>query len=183
MPVDAAVRLLEALAEGEDAVVALARGRDADETRLRATLRATTFAVVPMENERGRELVEGGDPCERKNGRGVDPNRNWGVDWGVKAPDYDPKEEFPGTAPFSEPETRIFRDLVASFEPHAVVNWHSGMSAIFTPYDHVAREPTGAGAEAMMRFARVIDAEHCAEKVHARFGREGRGVPRARYGG
>ena len=71
MPVDAAVRLLETMAEGEDAVVALARGRGVDETRLRATLRATTFAVVPMENERGRELVERGDPCERKNGRGA----------------------------------------------------------------------------------------------------------------
>jgi len=174
VPVDAAVRLLETMAEGEDAVVALARGRGVDETRLRATLRATTFAVVPMENERGRELVERGDPCERKNGRGVDPNRNWGVNWGVKAPDYDPKEEFPGTAPFSEPESRIFRDLVASFEPHAVVNWHSGMSAIFTPYDHVAREPTGAGAEAMMRFARVIDAEHCAKKCT--LGSGGKGV-------
>ena len=46
MPVDAAVRLLETMAEGEDAVVALARGRGVDETRLRATLRATTFAVV-----------------------------------------------------------------------------------------------------------------------------------------
>ena len=66
MPVDAAVRLLETMAEGEDAVVALARGRGVDETRLRATLRATTFAVVPMENERGRELVERGDPCERR---------------------------------------------------------------------------------------------------------------------
>ena len=54
---DAAVRLLETMAEGEDAVVALARGRDVDETRLRATLRATTFAVVPMENERGRDVA------------------------------------------------------------------------------------------------------------------------------
>lgn len=53
-----------------------------------------------MENVRGRERVEAGDLCERKNGRGVDPNRNWGVDWGNKEPDYDPKEEYPGAAPF-----------------------------------------------------------------------------------
>ena len=53
-----------------------------------------------MENVHGREKVEGGALCERKNGRGVDPNRNWGVHWGHKEPDYDPAEEFPGTAAF-----------------------------------------------------------------------------------
>lgn len=40
--------------------------------------------VVPMENVRGRERVEAGELCERKNGRGVDPNRNWAVHWGFK---------------------------------------------------------------------------------------------------
>jgi len=175
VPVDAGLVLLEALADGEDAVVALARGVGKDgEARLRETLRRTTFVVVPVENERGRMLVEGGDACERKNGRGVDPNRNWDIDWGVKAPDYDPKEEFPGEKAFSEPESRMLRDLVASFKPHAMVNWHSGMSAIFTPYDYVAREPTGAGAEAMMRMARVIDAEHCENKCT--LGSGGKGV-------
>lgn len=37
-----------------------------------------------MENVRGREQVEQGKLCERKNGRGVDPNRNWEVHWGFK---------------------------------------------------------------------------------------------------
>lgn len=40
------------------------------------------FKIIPMENELGRDLVEGGKLCERKNGRGVDPNRNYPVDWG-----------------------------------------------------------------------------------------------------
>jgi hypothetical protein len=52
-----------------------------------------------MENVHGRELVEAGQLCERKNGRGVDPNRNWDIDWGKKEKDYDPNEEFPGRAP------------------------------------------------------------------------------------
>lgn len=52
-----------------------------------------------MENVAGRDLVEAGNLCERKNGRGVDPNRNWDIDWGVKEKDYDPKEEHPGKAP------------------------------------------------------------------------------------
>ena len=37
-----------------------------------------------MENIRGREAVESGELCERKNGRGVDPNRNWDIHWGHK---------------------------------------------------------------------------------------------------
>ena len=53
-----------------------------------------------MENERGREVVEAGNLCERKNGRGVDTNRNWEVHWGHKEKDYDPAEEYPGTHPF-----------------------------------------------------------------------------------
>ena len=53
-----------------------------------------------MENERGRMVVEEGALCERKNGRGVDTNRNWQVHWGFREKDYDPAEEFPGTRPF-----------------------------------------------------------------------------------
>ena len=56
--------------------------------------------VLPMENERGRDRVEGRNLCERKNGRGVDTNRNWPVHWGFKEPDYDAREEFPGEEPF-----------------------------------------------------------------------------------
>ena len=56
--------------------------------------------IIPMENERGREMVEDGALCERKNGRGVDTNRNWEVHWGFKEKDYDPSEEFPGEKPF-----------------------------------------------------------------------------------
>ena len=171
---DVGVRLIETFAKGEDAVVALGRGSAAGSEVFRETLRSTTFVIIPMENENGRDLVEKGDLCERKNGHGVDPNRNWALDWGVKAPAYDPKEEYPGKAPFSEPESRILRDLIAGFKPHAVVNWHSGMSAVFTPYDHVAQEPTGPGAEAMLQFARVIDAEHCDKKCV--LGSGGKGV-------
>lgn len=53
-----------------------------------------------MENIHGREVVEAGNLCERKNGRGVDSNRNWPVHWGVQEKDYDPSEEFPGSKPF-----------------------------------------------------------------------------------
>ena len=56
--------------------------------------------ILPLENANGRKLVESGQLCERKNGRGVDPNRNWDAHWGFKESDYDPAEEYPGAAPF-----------------------------------------------------------------------------------
>ena len=53
-----------------------------------------------MENPAGREKVENGDLCERKNGRGVDINRNWDIDFGKKEKDYDASEEYPGEHAF-----------------------------------------------------------------------------------
>lgn len=54
-----------------------------------------------MDNVRGRELVEGrGMLCNRRNGRLVDPNRNFKVDWGVKEADYSAYEENPGSEPY-----------------------------------------------------------------------------------
>lgn len=102
------------------------------------------FKILPMENELGRDLVENGKLCERKNGRGVDPNRNWALDWGKKEKDYNPEEEYPGLAPFSEPETQLILNLTKTFKPHVWLNIHSGMEALFVPYDHVAEVPKGA---------------------------------------
>ncbi|OIT24537.1 PREDICTED: mast cell carboxypeptidase A [Nicotiana attenuata] len=116
---------------------------------LNNTLDRLVIKVIPMENVNGRKLVEGGDLCERRNGRGVDLNRNWSVDWGKKEKDYDPYEENPGTAPFSEPETQIMRKLCASFEPHIWVNVHSGMEALFMPYDHKNTTPEGLPSQRM----------------------------------
>ncbi|XP_010935248.1 uncharacterized protein [Elaeis guineensis] len=109
--------------------------------------------VVPMENLNGRKLVEAGDLCERRNGRGVDLNRNWSVDWGKKEKDYDPYEENPGIAPFSEPEAQIMRKLTKSFEPHIWVNVHSGMEALFMPYDHKNSTPSGLTSRLMRYLA------------------------------
>jgi hypothetical protein len=127
-------------------------------------LARAVFQVVPMENVRGRGLVEGGDLCERKNGRGVDPNRNWAVHWGFKERDYDPNEEFPGAAPFSEPEAALLRALGQEFHPHAWINVHSGMDAMFLPYDHKASVPEGAGAQATLALLQELNRRVCGGK-------------------
>lgn len=128
---------------------------------LNNTLDKLVIKVVPMENLNGRKLVEEGDLCERRNGRGVDLNRNWSVDWGKKEKDYDPYEENPGTAPFSEPETQIMRKLALSFDPHIWVNVHSGMEALFMPYDHRNTTPDGSPSRRMRSLLSELNQVHC----------------------
>jgi hypothetical protein len=48
------------------------------------------------------------------------------------------QEEFGGQSPFSEPETRILRELGISFKPHSYVQTHSGEWALYAPWDHKA---------------------------------------------
>ncbi|XP_038883968.1 metallocarboxypeptidase A-like protein MCYG_01475 [Benincasa hispida] len=132
-----------------------------DRASLNNTLDKLVIKVVPMENLNGRRLVEGGDLCERRNGRGVDLNRNWSVDWGKKEKDYDPYEENPGFAPFSEPETQIMRNLALTFDPHMWVNVHSGMEALFMPYDHKNTTPEGEIAQQMKLLVEELNNLHC----------------------
>ncbi|PKA47823.1 hypothetical protein AXF42_Ash020226 [Apostasia shenzhenica] len=123
-----------------------------DPTSLRTILDNLVVKVVPMENANGRILVERGDLCERRNGRGVDLNRNWSIDWGKKEKDYDPYEENPGTAPFSEPEAQIMRLLSKSFNPHI---W-----ALFMPYDHKNTTPDGFTSQLMKLMLEELNHQH-----------------------
>jgi hypothetical protein len=158
--VQVALKLLAQLAKGVDHASTLShKSLGREETA--AALKDVVLKIVPMENVNGRTKVESGDWCERKNGRGVDTNRNWAVDWGVKEADFDPYEEYPGKAPFSEPEARMLKSLVETFKPHAWVNVHSGMEAMFMPYDHKPSEPSGAGAAAMRNVLKDLNAFHC----------------------
>lgn len=65
----------------------------------------------------------------------MDTNRNSEVDWDKKEKDYD----YPGTAHFSEPETRTLKQLVKEFDPQVWVNVHSGMEALFMPHEHIKK--------------------------------------------
>lgn len=59
---------------------------------------------------------------------GVDLNRNYGVQWGYDnvGSSPDPTTEiYRGTAPFSEPETRIQRDAVAILKPITGLSFHT----------------------------------------------------------
>ena len=69
----------------------------------------------------------------------------------------------------------MLRELVKNFKPHAFVNWHSGMEAILTPYDHVAKQPTGTRAQVMNALARAVNEAHCGGRCVLGSGGEGVG--------
>jgi hypothetical protein len=130
---------------------------------LEEILSRTIIKVIPMENTNGRTLVEHGKLCERKNGRGVDPNRNWGVDWGKKEADYDPSEEYPGKFPFSEPEAQLLREIASAFKPDVFLNIHSGMEAMFVPWDHRLDIDYGVNVNATLDMLNEINSKFCRE--------------------
>ncbi|KAH7425532.1 hypothetical protein KP509_11G059300 [Ceratopteris richardii] len=151
---EVALRLIGILmGEKEPAIV--------DNQKTLMILQKMIIKIIPLENYNGRKIVETGQLCERKNGRGVDINRNWSIDWGKKEQDFDPAEEYPGSAPFSEPETRIMRDLADSFEPHLWINVHSGMQALFMPYDHKNDLPHPRFMKPMKHLLQELNQLHC----------------------
>jgi predicted deacylase len=66
----------------------------------------------------------------RFNGNGVDLNRNWDCKWKQQA-QWRTETINAGSAPFSEPETRLLRDFLVGLPAGAVVWWHSAMPGVF----------------------------------------------------
>lgn len=58
----------------------------------------------------------------RLNGRGVDLNRNFAAGWRAVGVAGDP--QYPGPAPFSEPETRLARRLIRTLRPDVTIWFH-----------------------------------------------------------
>jgi predicted deacylase len=61
----------------------------------------------------------------RGNAHGVDLNRNWGRSWAPLGGAYNS-----GPRPWSEPETRAFRDFLASVRPRFVVSFHQPLHGV-----------------------------------------------------
>ena len=93
---------------------------DGVDARATAILDSSEVFVFPVLNPDGYEYSWVTNRLWRKNRRqnsggsyGVDMNRNWGFGWGgVGASTNQNNETYRGTAAFSEPETRGFRDWV-----------------------------------------------------------------------
>jgi hypothetical protein len=75
-------------------------------------------ALVPLANPDG--LVRG----SRYNARGVDINRNAGLNWRADS------EEPSGQAPWSEPETRALQEFILSWRPAKIIALHWALGEI-----------------------------------------------------
>ncbi|MDQ3824163.1 MAG: penicillin-insensitive murein endopeptidase, partial [Actinomycetota bacterium] len=64
----------------------------------------------------------------RQNARGVDLNRNFGSEWRRIGKRWDPQHS--GPRPFSEPETRIARDLVSRLRPRVTIWFHQPQALV-----------------------------------------------------
>ena len=116
------------------------------------------FQVVVNANEASRRKAEEGHFCLRVNPSGVDLNRNWDTHW--RQSKLKGMETWGGPAAFSEPETRIFRDLVSDFKPTAFLSIHSGTKAMFTPYAYAPKLPD-FNANNMSAMLRELDTKYC----------------------
>ena len=66
----------------------------------------------------------------RMNANNVDLNRNFDCKWQPTGT-WRGQTVSAGTAPFSEPEARVLRDLVLTEQPASVVFWHSRANAVY----------------------------------------------------
>ena len=110
----------------------------AGDTRTRALVGSTRTIIVPVVNPDGfnfsREAQTGTSAEEhRKNCRGgtcvvnggVDLNRNYSDLWGGPGATSDPNGNYRGPAPFSEPEARGVRDLIAGRQVTVMITNHT----------------------------------------------------------
>lgn len=99
----------------------------------------TEIWVVPMFNVDGNNKMWDGNAMWRKNTRnshGVDLNRNYPYGWnscrGSSASTG--AQDYRGTEPASEPETKAMMELVASIKPVFDISYHSYSEIVIYPY-------------------------------------------------
>jgi len=107
--------------------------------------------IVPVANPDGYVYVENNSSGQssgwwRKNRRpnadgsfGVDLNRNYGYQWGYNDVGSSPDpttETYRGTGPFSEPETSVLRDFIASRRFTSSLSFHSYGDLVLYPWGY-----------------------------------------------
>lgn len=108
-----------------------------------AILDRVDLVVVPLVNPDGYVYSWEHERFWRKNrteGTGVDLNRNWEVGWGHPDGSSDDPESnsYHGAGPFSEPETRALRDVMAAV-PNLVghIDYHTYGQYVLYPWGYI----------------------------------------------
>lgn len=125
-------------------------------------LESVELVLVPNANPLSRKQVESGMYCKRTNEDGVDLNRNWGDrhrdEMFIKR--MRGEEIYPGPHGFSEPETKLLRDLVSEEQPDIYLSVHSGANLLGIPYGY-SRGATPDNAADMLEVLLPISKKHC----------------------
>lgn len=113
---------------------------------VRSLVDSTRIVIVPVANPDGYLYSWSSQRYWRKNRRpnnavdyGVDLNRNWGYQWGGAGSSSSPSSDiYRGTSAFSEPETRVLRDLALSYGDRlaAHIDYHSFSQLILYPFGY-----------------------------------------------
>jgi hypothetical protein len=102
--------------------------------KLRAWNPNKRVTIIPVLNVWGRKYVEAGHPCQRRNSRGIDTNRQYQMR-GFNEHHYAKNsEEYEGPNPLSEKESKLVSSLLLD-GVQRYVNVHSGEKSIYMPYD------------------------------------------------
>ncbi len=119
----------------------LVRGYDTD-PKIRDFVDHTTLWVVPVMNPDGYQHSWSSDRYWRKNrrdGHGVDLNRNWDLAWGGSGSSSRKGSDiYRGASPFSEPETRALRDLAKREQIALHIDFHSYSQLVLYPWGHTS---------------------------------------------
>lgn len=137
-------------------------GQGSNSEAARSVLKNVELIIVPNANPLARTKVEGGSYCKRTNEDGVDLNRNWGdehqdvqVNQMMRGDETDP-----GPHGFSEPETKVLRDLVDEERPDIYLSVHSGAHMLGIPYGYSSKAKLD-NAHDMLEVLRPISEKHC----------------------
>jgi hypothetical protein len=122
-------------------------------------LQDTEFQIVLNGNPNSRRKVEQGDYCLRVNENGVDLNRNWDEKWEAEAMDF--ANTNPGPRPFSESETKIFKQLVSDYNPTTFLTIHSGTRGMYMPWAYDMQHLATRNQPEMMAILKQVDQDHC----------------------
>lgn len=115
----------------------------------------TEIWVVPMFNVDGNNKMWNENSMWRKNtrnGHGVDINRNYPTGWNScgGSSSSTSAQDYRGTAPASEPETRAMMNLVAAIKPVFNISYHSYSEIVIYPFGcRPHRTPTEAAVESI----------------------------------
>jgi len=123
----------------------------ATDAHIRNLVNQSEVWIVPLVNPDGLEYSIHFYRYWRKNMRdnqngtfGVDPNRNYGYQWGYDNLGSSPDSSsyvYRGPGPFSEPETQAIRDLVNQRSFQVLISYHNYSQVILYPWGYT-NQPT-----------------------------------------